>query len=143
MTYTGSQAFAGQASQLQMGDGAVSEAFSTLAEVKNIQRTGSKADQVDVTNMDSTGAYKEFLPTLLDAGEIAFTGNYIPANVSQQTLQTLFNNRTKRNWKIVLPGGLGTWSFAAYVVGFDFDLSHDKEATITCKLKITGAPSFA
>jgi predicted secreted protein len=138
-----SNSFSGQGSQLQVGDGVIgSESFTTVAEVKNIQRTGSKSDQVDVTNMDSVGAYREYLPTLLDAGEISFTGNYIPADATQQNLQTLFDNRTKRNCKIVLPNSLGHWAFAAYIAGLDFDLSVDKEATISVKLKVTGKPVF-
>lgn len=142
MTYTGSNAFQPKGTQLQVGDGGGSEVFTTVAEVKNIQRTGSKADLVDVTNMDSTGAYREFLPTLLDAGEISFTGNMVPGDSTQQNLQSLFDNRTKRNWKIVLPTSLGHWAISCYVTGLDFDLSVDKEGSITVKLKITGAPVF-
>lgn len=138
-----SNAFSGQGSQLQRGDGgSPTESFTTLTEVKSIQRSGSKSDQVDVTNMDSTGAYREYLPTLNDAGEISFTGNYIPGDTTQQNLQLDFDNRAKRNFKIVLPNSLGHWAFAAFVSGLDFDLAIDKEATITCKLKVTGKPIF-
>ncbi|SRR6266403_1290933 len=137
-----SNAFAGQGSKLKRGDGATPENFTALAEVKNIQRTGAKADHSDVTNMDSVGAYREYLPTLLDAGEISFTGNYIPGDSSQQLLQNDFDNRRLGNWQILLPNALGHWAFAAYVTSFDFDLAHDKEAVITCKLKVTGKPVF-
>ena len=143
MPYTGSQAFAGQGTQLQRGNAASPEVFTSLAEVKNIQRSGAKVDLQDVTNMDSVGAYREYLPTLLDAGEVSFSGNYIPGDTTQQTLQSDFDSRAKKNWKIVLPNTLGAWSFAAYVSSFDFDLPTDKEATITVKLKITGKPTFA
>src|ERR1700758_2601708 len=106
-----SLAFAGRSSQLQRGDGASSEQFTTIAEIKKITRSGAKADLADVTNMDS-GAYREFLPTLLDAGEINFDGNYIPSDGTQQTLQSDFDGQIKHNWKIVLPGSRGFWSFA-------------------------------
>lgn len=137
-----SNAFAGQGSKLKRGDGGGTEAFTAISEITNIQRTGSKADQVDVTNMDSTGAYREYIPTLLDAGEVSFTGNYIPGDATQAQLQTDFDNRRLGNWQITLPNSLGHWAFAAFVTGFDFDLSHDKQSTITCKLKVTGKPLF-
>jgi hypothetical protein len=139
-----SQAFAGRSSQLQRGDGATpTEVFSTIAEVRKITRSGSKADLADVTNMDS-GNYREFLPTLLDAGEIALEGNYIPSDITQGLLQADFDGQAKHNWKIVLPAARGHWSFAAYVVGVDTpDLQVDKEATFSSRLKITGAATFA
>src|SRR5882724_4187743 len=112
MSYTGSQAFAPIGSILQYGnDDAVAspltpETFSPLAEIQHIQRTGSKADLVDVTNMQSTGGYREHLPTLRDAGDVSFSGNYIPGDTSQTELQTLFDDATLRNWQIVLPNDL-------------------------------------
>lgn len=142
--YTGSKAFAGQGTQLQLGNtsGQLSSSYTTLAELHKIQRTGSKADSVDVTNMDSVGAYREILPTLLTPGDVSFEGNYIPADSSQQTLQTLFDGRTLRDWRIQLPNTLGRWDFQAYVTGSDFDVSFDKAGTITGKLTITGKPIF-
>lgn len=142
--YTGSQAFAGQGTQLQLGDGASpTESFSTVAEVTKVSRGGSKMDLVDTTNMDSVGAYREKLATLLDGGEISFDANYIPGDVTQQALQAQFDGRTRSNWKIVLPGARGTFSFVAYSISADFDLSVDKAATFSGKLSITGAPTFA
>lgn len=134
-----SQAFAGRGSKLEY---LVGSGYQVLAEVKNIQFTGTKSDLVDVTNMDS-GNIREWLPTLIDSGEIAFTANLIPGDASQNTLISLFNNQTLTAWKIVLPNSLGTFSFNAYVTGLDRDVPVDKEGSISGKLKITGAISFA
>ena len=137
-----SSAFAGRSSQLKRGDGASPEVFSTITEIKRITRTGAKADLADVTNMDS-GSYREFLPTLLDAGELNFDGNYIPSDATQQTLQSDFDGQVKHNWQVVMPGSRGIWHFAGYLVGLDLpDLQVDKEATFSAKLKITGAPNY-
>jgi predicted secreted protein len=143
MSYAGSRAFAGQGTELQLGDAGSPEAFTTIAEVTKIQRGGSKMDLVDVTNMDSVGAYREKLATLLDGGEISFDANYVPQDVTQQSLQTQFDGRTLSNWKIVLPGGRGTFSFKAFSTSSDFDLSVDKASTFAGKLAISGKPTFA
>lgn len=139
-----SQAFAGRGSKLERGDGATpTEHFVAIAELTKINRSGSKADLADITNMDS-GNYREKLPTLLDAGEISFEGNYIPSDATQVSLQSDFDGQTEHNWKIVLPGSRGNWSFAAYVTALDVpDLEVSKQATITGKLTITGAATFA
>jgi predicted secreted protein len=145
-----SQAFAGRGSHLQRGDGNTpTETFVTILEMKKIARTGAKADLADVTNMDS-GNYREYLPTLLTAGEISFEGNYVANDTTQQELQSDFDTQRLGNWKITLPPfgtyttTLGTWSFKAYVTGLEVpDLQVDKEATTSGKLTITGATSFA
>ena len=134
-----SNAFAGRTSKLKFLNGS---SYETLAEVKTIAFSGTKADLVDVTNMDS-GTVREWLPTLIDSGDIAFTANLIPGDSSQNTLISLFNNQTLTAWQVVLPNTLGTFSFNAYVVGLDRDVPVDKEASISGKLKITGAISFA
>jgi predicted secreted protein len=142
MPYTGSQGFAGQGTQMEVGDGGSPETFTTIAEITKIQGTGAKTDIIDLTNMDSTGAYREKLATLLDAGEINFDANFIPSNVTQQGLQAKFDARTKSNWKIVLPGVRGTWSFAAFIGSIDFDVTVDKQVVLSGKLIISGPRTF-
>lgn len=142
MPYTGSQGFAGQGTQLQVGDGGSPETFTTIAEITKIQGTGAKTDIIDLTNMDSTGAYREKLATLLDAGEINFDANFVPSNTTQQSLQAKFDGRTKSDWKIVLPGVRGTWSFTAFIGGIDFDVTVDKQVVMSGKLVISGPRTF-
>lgn len=128
---------------------AINLAGTAIAEVTKIQRSGAKADFADVTNMQSVGAYREVLPTLLDPGEISCDANYLGNQSSAQTLlQTEFDAQTLGNWTIVLPPKPGTttsagqWAFTAYVSSVDFDLPVDKEAKLSFKLKITGKPIF-
>jgi predicted secreted protein len=137
------KAFAGRSSSLERGDGASPEVFTKILQMKKISPTGSKADLVDVTNMDS-GVYHEFLPTLLDSGEIAFEGQFVADDTSQANLLADFHGQVLHNWKIVLPGSppLGHWDFEAYVVSADFDIEVAKEVTMTGKLKITRAFNY-
>jgi len=117
-----------------------------IAELTKISRSGSKSDLADVTNMDSVGAYREFLPTLLDAGDLSLEGNYLGnQEATQQSLQTLFDNQTlSTGCTLVAPGGRGTLTFSCYVSEPpNPDFSHDKPATFSAKLKITGKPTFA
>ena len=53
--------------KLQRGDGATSEAFTTIGEVTNIKGPSEKVDSLEVTSFDSTG--KEYISGLTDAGE--------------------------------------------------------------------------
>jgi predicted secreted protein len=143
-----SKAFQGIGTKLQRGDGAGPEVFTTIAEMVKVQQSGSKADIVDVTNLDSPNAYKEKLVTILDAGQIAFDGNMVADDATQQAVQADFDGRVLHNWKVILPVDPATtitrghWEFEAYVTSIDFDTPHDKQATISGKLEITGARTF-
>src|SRR5713226_3309337 len=106
MAYAGSQAWSAEGTVLERGDGASPEVFTKIAEIVKIARAGAKMDLPDVTNMDS-GAYREYIATLLDAGELAFEGNYLPNDATQSVLQTDFDARALHNWKILLPPGPG------------------------------------
>lgn len=139
MTYTVSQAFPGRGTELQYNIGS---GFTTLAELKKIDFSGSKYDLADVSNMDG-GNFREWLPTLADSGELSFDGNYVPADQSQKDLLNSFNNATLVAWQVVLPGGRGTISFNAYVQELARSIPVDKEASVSGKLKITGKITIA
>lgn len=147
MAYTKTAAFAGRGSALQYGNGAASPfTFAVLAEVKKIQFSGTKADLADVTNMES-GNVREWLPTLIDSGELSGECNLIPNDASQAQLNNFFNNQTLVPWQVVLPNGadgnpLGVFAFNAYVTSHEIDIPLDKEAMISFKLKITGVITF-
>ncbi len=147
MSYVRSQAFAGRSTVLQYSTNPPSVAYNQLQEVKTIAFSGTKADLADVTNMNSSN-FKEWLPTLIDSGDLSVAGNLIPNDASEADVINFFNNQTLTFWEIVLPAGPGfptsegTFSFTAYVVGLDRSLPVEKEATISLKLKITGQISF-
>ena len=152
MSYNRSQAFAGRSTVLQYSINPPSVAYNQLEEVKNVSFTGTKSDLADVTNMNSSNV-KEWLPTLIDSGDLSISGNLIPNDQSEVDLINFFNNQTLVFWEVVLPPGgnvngtpyltsEGTFSFAAYVSSVDRSMPVEKEATITVKLKITGKISF-
>lgn len=137
--YTGSKAFVSRGAVIGYQTNP-SVGFLPLAEIKEINFTGAKYDLDDVTNYES-GNFREWITTLADSGELSFTGNYIPSDTSQQSLLSFFNAGTLVQWEIQLPNSLGTITFSAYVQSLEHNLPLDKAATITGKLKITGAVS--
>jgi Lambda phage tail tube protein, TTP len=135
-----SQSIAARGTELQRSpDGTT---YTTVAEVLKIGRSGSKADLADVTNMDSPSSFREFLPTLLDSGEISFECNLIPASSIQATVLSDFTGQVLSYWKIELPATAGHWAFQAYVTSDDLDFPIDKQVTKTVKLKITGPVTY-
>lgn len=130
---------------LKIGDGAGTEAFTTIAEVQKIGGPKLKLDTKEVTSHSSTGGWREFIATLLDAGEVSFDGNFIPTNATQSQSSGVLKdmkNRTKRNFQLILPDTT-TWTFAAFVTGFEISAQFDDVLSFSASLKITGAPTLA
>lgn len=149
MSYSSSNAFAGRGSALQYSTNPPSVAYQTLSELKTIQFSGAKYDLADVTNFQSSN-FREWLPTLADSGDLSFSGNLIPNDTTESDLIGFFNNATKVTYKVLLPANpaqgfnttLGYFTFQGYVSSLDRSIPVDKEATISGKIKITGAITF-
>jgi predicted secreted protein len=113
-----------------------------IAEVINIDLSGAKLDMVDVTNMQSTGGYKEWLPTLREGGEISCTGN-LTTVTALNLLQADFDAGTIQAWTFEVSNPIvATCAFNAYVMDIGVKLAHDKQAEQSFKLKITGPKVF-
>jgi predicted secreted protein len=132
---------------LKIGDGAGSETFTTVAEVKSITGPTLSAKIDDVTTHSTTTPWREKLATLLDAGTVSFDLNFIPTNATQSHTSGLlrdFENRTKRNFKLVLPdSGSTTWAITAYIQDFKMAAPVDGVLNASLTLNISGPPTLA
>lgn len=142
-----SDAVFAQGTLLKAGNGAATEVFTTIAEVTNIGGPSLALDPVEVTNMDSTAGWREFIGGLLDGGEVSLTINYLPTNATHNASNGLIadmTNRTKRNFQLVFSDGSSTtFSFTALVTGFETGEPVDGQLTAEVTLKITGQPTLA
>lgn len=140
-----STATASYGTLLKQGDGAMSEAFTSITEVTNLSSPGMKLDLQEVTNMESPTAWREFIATLKDAGEVTVEFNGLPAETQQVALRTCLVNKTKRNFRITFTdSGPTTWNFSGFVTNFQYvpgDVNGALKGNAT--IKITGAMTFA
>lgn len=97
--------------------------------------------------MDSVGAYKETIITLLDPGEISISGNRVPGDAGQTAFNEAYGNRAKISCQIQLPIDAAAgqsqngdvYSFDAWVTQPALvDLQYDKAISFNAKVKITG-----
>lgn len=99
MVYSGSQATPGPGFLLDYDAGS---GWIHVGEVKDINGPTESTDEVDVTNQDSTGAFKEFIATLQDGGTVTFDMHLIPDDPGQVDLIDLKHARTIVDWRIVM-----------------------------------------
>ena len=133
---------------LKIGDAATPvEAFTTIAEVRDITGPGLTMDTVDVTNHDSTDAWEEVVGTIKRSGNVTFTINYDPVAATHDATTGLlkdFDDRLLRNFQLVFTDtGTTTWAFAAYIVGFTPNNPVAGERTADVSFKLSGEPTLA
>jgi predicted secreted protein len=119
---------------------------TSIAYVQNISGPGLSADTEDVTTHDSTGAWEEHVVTILRSGEVSLDLEYDPAaathkNASGGLLYDLAS-RASQTFSLVFPDAT-TWTFTAFVTGFEPSAPHNGALTASVKLKLTGQPTLA
>jgi predicted secreted protein len=122
---------------LKRGDGGSPENFATIAEVLDISGPALALGTEEATSHDSN-FWREYVPTLLEGGEVSFDINYFE-HTTQVNLRTDMLNRTRRNFQVVFPTSPAkTFSFAAYVTGFELSAPVEGKLTASVSLQISG-----
>jgi len=141
-----SSAFWAYGSLLQAGDGAVSEAFTSIAEITELTPPQMSRDEIEVSHYSSTSGYREFIAGWRDGGEVSAKANWLPTNATQDGTTGLlesFNDDVVHNWKIVLPGSVATISFSGFLTAYEPDLPMEEQGSLSFTIKITGKPTIA
>lgn len=123
--------------------GGVNDAFTTIAEVKSISGPTLSLETIDATHHQSPSGHREILPSFKNAGEVSFDVNYLPAVGTHATLFSLWENRTKRKYKVIFPdSGTTDWTFDAYVTNLGINAPMDDVLGASVTLMISGAINF-
>lgn len=142
-----SSAFWAYGSTIQLGDGAGSEAFTSIAEVMELEFLNMKRESIDVTSHSSSDGYREKIPGIRDAGSVAIKANWLPTNATQDgTTGVLecFNDNTNHNWKIIAPSTLVTISFSGHVTEFKaVGGTVEDQGQLEFTVEISGKPTVA
>lgn len=130
---------------IEMGDGATpTELFTKVANVKNIGGPGMSREQINKTfHGDTAQRYRSGLP---EGGEVPIEIMWDPAEGTHDEttgLLAAFSDGLVRNFKIKF-GTAATWSFAAFVSGFEVTGEAEGGMTMaSVTLKLDGLPTFA
>lgn len=106
--------------------------------------TGGEAEQIDVTTLDSTGGYREFLSGFKGQSSYTFTIEYDPADASHLELAELYATGEEVEVTIGLPTTPpATIEFDASVSQFSIPASDvGGSLTVEVALNIAGAIAF-
>lgn len=114
----------------------------TIGHLTSIGEIGIESEEIDVTDLDSTGDFKEYIAGTKDAGEVSIAGNIHDEAVIEK-MMALANSRSIEDWTVEYPSG-ATWSFKGFVKSFkDGEKTPDAIATFSATIRISGAPTYA
>ena len=113
-----------------------------IAEIRNITGPGMTRDFIDVTNLDSTGGYREFIGGFRDGGELTFSMNFTIGGYAY--LLADYESDTAQSYELILPdAGTTTFGFSGFVTNLPLNISPDDAMTVDVTIKITGEVSMA
>lgn len=119
--------------------------YSTVAFVRDVSGPNLSLDSIEVTTHASTGGWREFIPGLLDGGEVSLD-LFIDLGEATQGNSTgilsEITGRTVEGFRITWPDST-TATFNALVTSWQPGAVVDGALTGSVTLKVTGAVTFA
>lgn len=142
-----SQAIFAGGTLLKIGDGAVSEAFTTVAEVKSISGPQFDTDDIDVTTHDTSDGFHEHIAGLKEGGELGFDINFVPTHATHSLATGLLgsymeNGDKRHNFQIVFPDST-TWLIPGFVKSFSINAPVDDVLSASVSIKVSSRPTLS
>lgn len=114
--------------------------FTAVANVTNITAPAIERETLDVTAHDSANGYMQFLGGLKNGGECSFEVNYDPSK--HDALVAHMDDGDPKNYKVVWPQGLGSWTFTAVMTGFAPEAPYDDKLSAEISFQVSGKPTL-
>ena len=131
-----SDAISGVGTVFRKWDGVSS--WDNIAEITNINGPSMSRDLIEVTNLNTTGGFREFIAGFRDGGTIVVSMNY--TRTSLDLMFADFEDDDTQNYEIVLPDTDATsLEFEGLVQEVPLTISTDSQITLEVTIKITGA----
>jgi len=126
------------------GHGAILSIGGTaIGNIISISGPNQSRDSIDISTMDSTNKFREFIPGMLDSGEITVEINYDgTAAGSANDLNTMKTN-TAQTILITFNGtATSTASCSGFITAIGHAIPFDDKVTQSVGLKLTGSLTY-
>jgi len=108
-----------------------------LAEINSITGPTMTRDFIDVTSLDSTGGYREFITGFRDAGTVSLSMNF--TRESYDRMLEDFESSIARAYEIILPDvDVTSLEFEGLVTEVPLSIPTDDKITADVTIKISG-----
>lgn len=124
-----SQAFSGQGTIFK-------RAGSPVSEINSITGPGKSRDTIDVTRLEDTDGYRQFIGGLRNPGTVTLNMNYTPEGYA--LLNGDFEEDDLVEYSIELPNGKGTFTFNGLVTEVPVSIPIGDKVTVDVTIQISG-----
>jgi len=92
----------------------------TVGELTRIGSVSLTVTKVDATTLATPDEYKEYIPGLIDPGDVEIEGWLAPDDAGQKILLVDMNERTEQDWIIAFPTSISSakWEGKGYCTGY-------------------------
>ena len=121
--------------------------YTAVGQVRDISGPSLSQDTVETTHHTSTAAYRTYVPSLLDGGEVTIEILFDPVLVTHKNdaggILYAMEQQAVYDYRITFSdSGTTQWDFNAIVTGFEPSASFDGELSASCTFQITGQPTL-
>lgn len=111
--------------------------WENIAEINSITGPGMSRDTIDVTSLNSTGGYREFITGFRKAGTVALKMNF--TRHTYELMKDDFESDTLQNYEIVLPDSENTTlEFSGLVTELPLTIPADDKMTTDVTIQVSG-----
>lgn len=135
-TFGKSKAIAGVGAVFSRWD-EVQADWEDIAEITSISGPTMTREFIDVTSLDSTDGYKEFITGFRDAGTVTLAMNF--RRDMYNLMKEDFEDDLAKNYEIILPDEDQTsFEFAGLVTELPLEITATDKVTLNVTIKLTG-----
>jgi predicted secreted protein len=117
--------------------------YTTIGNITTIGGPSQARDPIEISTMDSTTKFREFIPGMLDAGEITCDINYDgAASGTGNNLNTLYlSTATDLEWVITF-ADTSSYHCVGFITALGHAIPFDDKVTQSVSVKLSGVPTF-
>jgi len=114
--------------------------WANIAEVTSISGPTMTRETIDVTSLDTTGGYREFIGGFRDGGTVQLSMNFTAATYGIMKGDFEDDTDLTKNYEILLKDPAGDYSleFAGVVTECPIEVTADDKVTSTVTIKVSG-----
>lgn len=118
-----------------------SDVLTEIAEVISISLPNPQQNDVVATHFKSPGRANEYVPGLIDNGEVSFGVNYIAGSASDTLINDALEAGEARDVVVSIPAGASFqyFEFSAIIKGYEKEIPIDDRQTATITMRVNGA----
>jgi len=125
----------------------VADNWVHIGEVEDISGPNLSSDDVEVTNHDSQGGYREYIAGLKDGGSISISGNFVGDDAGQVQMIADQKSGIVREYRMLLPddeteSDRTRWAYLAAVTNVGFTYPTSDAMKFSGEFKISGEPEL-